>query len=111
MTLPTRIIIDARASRTQLAKSFREVRRRLSLPQLAEDALAGLDPKLEFLGRVKLGLKRHPLLAAGLLAGAGWLINDASQAGRGRRGPNGSGRSRRPAQSVNNDTNHKGVPR
>jgi len=96
MSLSTRVILDARASRSQLAKSFREVRRRLSLPQLAEDALAGSDPKLAFLERAISGVKRHPLLAAGLLAGAGWLITGASQAGRSRRGPNGSGRSRRP---------------
>lgn len=101
---------DARASRAQLAKSFQEVRRRLSLPQLAEDALAGLDPKLGFLGRVKSGIRRHPLLAAVLLAGAGWLVSDASQ-GSGRSGLNGLSRSRHPAKPANTTTNHKGEPR
>lgn len=109
MSLQARIKNDARASRAQLAKSFQEVRQRLSFPQLAEDALAGVDPKLRFLGRVKSAIKRNPLLAAVLLAGAGWLVSDASQ-GSGRSGLNGSSRPRRPAKAVNSTTNRKGDP-
>jgi hypothetical protein len=101
---------DVHASRAQLAKSFQEVRRRLSLPQLAEDALAGFDWKLGFLGRVKSGIRRLPLLAAVLLAGAGWLVSDASR-GSGRSGFNGLSCPRHPARSVNNTTNLKGEPR
>ncbi len=100
---------DARARRAQLAKSFQEVRHRLSLPQLAEDALIGLDPRLGFLGRVKSGIKHNPLLAAVLLAGAGWLVSDASQ-GSGRSGLNGSNLPRHPAKTANNTTNRKGDP-
>ncbi len=98
---------DARARRAQVTKSFQEVRDRFGLPQLAEDALAALDPKLGFLGRVKSGIKRNPLLAAVLLAGAGWLVSDASQ-GSGRSGLNGLSRSRHPAKPANTTTNHKG---
>jgi len=110
MSLQGRIKNDAHASRAQLAKSFQEARRRLSLPQLAEDALARFDSKLGFLGRVKSGIRRHPLLAAVLLAGAGWLVSDASQ-GSGRSHLNGLSRPRHPAKSVNTTTKLKGEPR
>jgi hypothetical protein len=105
----TRIKNDARACRTQLTKSIQEVRHRLSFAQLADDALAGLDSQLGFLGRAKSAIKRNPLLAAGLLAGAGWLVSDASQ-GRGRGGLHGSNRPRHSAKSVNT-TKLKGEPR
>ncbi|MGQ0485329.1 MAG: hypothetical protein ACT4SY_08280 [Hyphomicrobiales bacterium] len=97
--------MEVRARRAQLAKSFEDVRRRLSLPQLAEDALAKLDPELVFLGRAQSAIRRNPLLAAGLLAGAVWLVSDASQDGR-RSGPDR--RARRGGRAINDTTNHKG---
>jgi hypothetical protein len=100
----TEIRNDARARRAQLTKSFDNVRRRLSLPQLAEDALAKLDPELVFLGRAQSAIKRNPLLAAVLLTGAVWLVSDASQGGRS--GPDH--RARRATRAINDTTNHKG---
>ena len=71
-------IADARASRAELIAAVQNLRRRLSLPELAEDALRAIDPQLTFLGRVKGRIQRNPLLAAALLAGAGWLAGGGS---------------------------------
>ena len=95
---------EVRALRAGLAKSLQEVRRRLKPPELVEDALAMLDPERRFLGRVQSGIKRNPLIAAILLAGAGWLIADA---------PNDNGKSnrassRRPRKASKPTINHKG---
>ena len=72
---------DARRSRAELIATVEELRHRFSLPQLAEDALGAIDPELTFLGRVKAGIERHPLLASALVAGASWLAVDALKAG------------------------------
>ena len=89
MTNLPKAISDARVSRADLIKTYHDIRRRLSLPELAEDALRAIDPELTFLGRVTAGIQRNPLLAAALLAGAGWLAGGASEAG-GRSNGNGS---------------------
>ena len=94
---------DARASRAELTRNLHDIRRRLSPPELAADALAMVDPELNFLGRVQSGIKRNPLLASVLLAGAGWLFSDTLRA-RGSNGRNGSHRSR----TLKKPTNHKG---
>ncbi len=101
----TEIKKDVRARRTQLVKSFENVRHRLSLPELAEDALTKIDPGLRFLGRAQSAIKRNPLLAAALITGAAWLVSDAAQGGS-RSGP--GRRARRAAGAVNHITNRKG---
>ena len=74
-------IDEARASRAELQDSLRDVGKRLTLPELAEDALRALDPKLTILGRVKTGIQRQPLFASALLAGAGWLVSSMLRTG------------------------------
>jgi hypothetical protein len=95
------IISDARESRAALAKSLQRLRRRLNPPELANDALAMLDPQLKFLGRAFAGIKRHPLLAAALVAGAGWVVSGASSRG-------GLLHARSRKKTLNNTNNHKG---
>ena len=70
---------EVRVLRAGLAKGLKELRGRLSPPELLEDTLIMLDPGKRFLGRVQSGIKRNPLPAAILLAGVGWLIADAAR--------------------------------
>ena len=98
---------DARSSRAELTKNFQDIRRRLSPSQLTADALAMVDPELTFLGRVQSGIKRNPLFASVLLAGAGWLFSDTIRA-RGNSGRNGSHRSRTLKRTGAPPNNHKG---
>ena len=107
MTNLPKAISDARASKADLIKTYHDIRRRLSLPELAEDALRAIDPELTFLGRVKAGIQRNPLLAAALLAGVGWFAGDASEAG-GRSNGNGSRRSQHRKMNHENTNTAKG---
>jgi hypothetical protein len=65
---------EARDRRTQFAATLRDVQSRLTLPGLADEALRQFDPYVGRLPPALLTVKRHPLLAAGALAGAGWLF-------------------------------------
>lgn len=107
MTSMPKAVADARASRAELIAAVQDLRRRLSLPELAEDALRAIDPELTFLGRMKARIQRNPLLAATLLAGAGWLAGGASEAGS-RSDGNGLRQSRRRKSHDEKTTRAKG---
>lgn len=93
---------DARRNRATLIATVEELRHRLSFPQLAEDALGAIDPELTFLGRLKAGIERHPLMASALVAGASWLAVDALKAG-GRSYGNGSRRRKMSFDTINSE--------
>jgi len=65
---------NVQARRAALKVTSEEVRGRLSPPQLAEDALAALDPQLAFLGGVASRVQHNRLLSLAVLAGVGWLV-------------------------------------
>ena len=65
---------EARDRRAQFNATLSDVQSRLTLPGLAKEALLHLDPHLSRLPPAFLAVKRHPLLAAGALAGASWLL-------------------------------------
>lgn len=65
---------EARERRAQFDATLSDVERRLTLPGLAKEALLHMDPHLSRLPPAFLAVKRHPILAAGALAGAGWLL-------------------------------------
>jgi hypothetical protein len=100
-------IADARASRAELLKTLHDVREKLTISGLAEDMLGALDPELTFLNRVKAGLKRRPLIAAGLVASAGWLVNSLMRTRR-QSGSNRPLKSRRRKIKPGNTYNPKG---
>ena len=65
---------EARDRRAQFNATLLDIQSRLTLPGLAKEALRHMDPHLTRLPPVFLAVKRHPLLATGALAGAGWLL-------------------------------------
>jgi hypothetical protein len=68
---------EARNRRAQLNATWLDVQSRLTLPGLAKEALRHMDPYIKPLPPAFLAVKRHPLLAAGAFAGAGWLLKQA----------------------------------
>lgn len=65
---------EARECRAQFDAAFSDVQSRLTIPGLAREALLHVDPHLSRLEPAFLAVKRHPILAAGALAGASWLL-------------------------------------
>lgn len=65
---------EARDRRAQFNATLSVVQSRLTLPGLAKEALLHVDPHLSRLPPAFLAVKRHPILAAGALAGASWLL-------------------------------------
>lgn len=63
-----------RARREALQGTVKDMRGRLSPPQLAEDALNLIDPELTLLGRFKERIQHNRLLSLAVLAGVGWLV-------------------------------------
>ena len=70
---------EARDRRAQFATTLLDLRSRLTLPGLADEALGHLDPHFTRLPSVYSAVKRHPLLVASALAGVGWLLKQALQ--------------------------------
>ena len=68
---------EARDRRAQFNATLLDVQSRLTLPGLAKEALRHMDPHLTPLPPAFLAVKRHPILAAGALAGAAWLLKQA----------------------------------
>ncbi len=68
---------EARESRAQFDATLSDVKCRLTLPGLAKEALLHMDPHLTRLPPAFLAVKHHPILAAGALAGASWLLKQA----------------------------------
>ena len=75
---------DARDRRAQFNATLSDVQSRMTLPGLAKEALLHMDPHLSRLPPAFLAVKRHPLLAAGALAGASWLLKQALRSVRHR---------------------------
>jgi hypothetical protein len=65
---------EARERRAQFDATLLDVQSRLTLRGLAKEALLHMDPHLTRLPPAFLTVKRHPVLAAGALAGASWLL-------------------------------------
>jgi hypothetical protein len=65
---------EARECRAQFDATLSDVQSRLTLPGLAKEALLHMDPHLSRMPPAFLAVKRHPILAAGALAGASWLL-------------------------------------
>jgi hypothetical protein len=65
---------EALQRRTQFNATLSDVQNRLTIPGLAKEALLHMDPHLSRLPPAFLAVKRHPILAAGALAGASWLL-------------------------------------
>jgi hypothetical protein len=65
---------EARDRRAQFNATLFDVQNRLTIPGLAKEALLHMDPHLTHLPPAFLAVKRHPILAAGALAGASWLL-------------------------------------
>lgn len=68
---------EARDRRAQFNATLLDVQSRLTLPGLAKEALRYMDPHLAHLPPTLLAVKRHPILVAGALAGAAWLLKQA----------------------------------
>jgi hypothetical protein len=68
---------EARNRRAQLNATWLDVQSQLTLRGLAKEALRHIDPHIRTLPSPILAVKRHPLLAAGALAGASWLLKQA----------------------------------
>lgn len=64
----------ATVRRKDMLSSIEAVRSRLTLPQLADDALSLLDPELSLPRRVKATVTSQPLAVTFLLGAAGWLL-------------------------------------
>jgi hypothetical protein len=85
---------EVRECRAQFHATLSDVKCRLTLPGLAKEALLHVDPHLSGLPPAFLAVKRHPILAAGALAGASWLLNKVLRSVR-QRNKNGRGPSSR----------------
>ena len=74
MTALEQLERDAAQQRLELEAAFRDLRRRLTLPRLADEAVALLAPGRSRLAPIFTAARRHPMLAAALFAGASWLF-------------------------------------
>lgn len=88
MTTMPQLKEDAAARRAQFAATWQSVQARLTLPGLAEEVLRVSNTKIQPMRPAADAVRRYPLLAAGLLAGAGWMF---------RRTIDGAGRTARRA--------------
>lgn len=70
---------EALKRRAQFTATLSDVQSRLTIPGLAKEALLHVDPQLSRLPPAFLAVKRHPVLAAGALAGASWLLKQVLQ--------------------------------
>ena len=74
MTTRAQAVADVLAHRERLLRTCRELQSRAGPSQLADDALALIDPQLTILGRLKAGVEQNKLLSLAVLAGIGWLV-------------------------------------
>ena len=68
---------EARDRRAHFNATLLDVQSRLTLPGLAKEAMRQIDPHLRLPRPALSVVKRHPILAAGALAGAAWLLKQA----------------------------------
>jgi hypothetical protein len=104
---------DARDRRADFTTRLGEFRSRMTLPSLAEEAFSHIDPKFDHLLPAYSAVKRHPLLAAGVVAGVAWLFNTSVQSSVrifkfGKTARRHRGRIRQPNISTSEkETNHE----
>jgi hypothetical protein len=91
---------EVRALRASLSENLHSLRDVFNPFEIVENILVMIDPELRFLARLQSGIRRNPLLAAGLLAGASWLVSNGSDS------ENGSLRQRHP-KKTSTVTNHR----
>lgn len=65
---------EALQRRAQFNATLSDVQNRLTIPGLAKEALLHMDPHLSRLPPAFLAVKRHPILAASVVAGVSWLL-------------------------------------
>jgi len=65
---------EARDRRAQFNATLLDVQNRMTPRGLAKEALLHMDPHLTRLPPSLLAVKRHPVLAAGVIAAASWLL-------------------------------------
>jgi hypothetical protein len=82
---------EAKRRRAQFAASLLDLQNRLTLPGLIDQAVGYLDPRFTQLRPVYSAMRRNPLVAASVLAGAAWLLRQSLQDSTGR--SSGPGRS------------------
>ena len=74
---------EAAQKRLEMDAAFRDLRGRLTVRGLADETAALITPYQSRVMPIYESVKRNPLVAAALLAGAGWLISQ----GRDRQPP------------------------
>ena len=74
---------EAQDRHTQFARTLLEVRSQLTLSGLANETLGLINPHYTRLRFAYKAVKRNPILAASVLAGAGWLFKQALRANGG----------------------------
>lgn len=68
---------EARDRHAQFNATLLDLQSRLTPRGLAKEALLHMDPHLTRLPPAFLAVKRHPILAAGAVAAASWLLKQA----------------------------------
>jgi hypothetical protein len=92
---------EVRALRAGLVKDLHGLRQWLNPSDILDNLLVTVDPELRFVSRLQSGIRRNPLLAAGLIAGASWLISNGSK-------QSDLNRRRQPVKTSKTVTNNKG---
>jgi hypothetical protein len=75
---------EAERRRALFAASLLELRSRLTLAGLVDLAVGYLDPRSTHLRPVYSAVRRNPLVAASVVAGAAWLLQQSLQDSAGR---------------------------
>lgn len=70
---------EADRRRTLFAASLLDLRSRLTLSGLVDLAVGYLDPRSTYLRPVYSAVRRNPLVAASVVAGAAWLLRQSLQ--------------------------------
>lgn len=66
---------EAQDRQMMFSASLQTLRTRLTLPGLADEAIGVLDPQRARLRTLYTSVKQHPVIAAGVVAGAAWLAS------------------------------------
>ncbi len=75
---------EAERRRALFAASLLDLRSRLTLPGLVDLAVGYLDPRSTHLRPAYSAVRRNPLVAASVVAGAAWLLRQSLQDSAGR---------------------------
>ena len=80
MTTLRKLEQEAQDRHANFSKTLADVQGRLTLPGLAGEVLQLVSPQYTRLRIAYSVVKRNPILAAGVFAGAGWLFKQAVRA-------------------------------